>query len=168
MSHITTTVHIGAHADAPNHYSPEENGIDQRDLSYYLGHTHVFDVSKASESYIQISDLPTDEIIHDKVLFKTLSFPDPNNWNSDFKGLSAELIEYLANKDVKTVGIDTPSIDIENSKKLPAHRMIAVQDMAILEGLVLDKVKPDSYYLIALPLKLKDCDASPVRAVLLK
>jgi len=39
-------------------------------------------------------------------------------------------------------------------------------DMAILEGLVLAGVSPGRYELIALPLRLVDCDASPVRAVL--
>ena len=39
--------------------------------------------------------------------------------------------------------------------------------MSILEGIVLDHVSPGSYELIALPLKIKDADASPVRAILL-
>jgi Predicted metal-dependent hydrolase len=38
--------------------------------------------------------------------------------------------------------------------------------MAILEGIVLQGVPEGIYELIALPLKLQDFDASPVRAVL--
>ena len=38
--------------------------------------------------------------------------------------------------------------------------------MAILEGLVLDAVPAGDYELIALPLKLANLDAAPVRAVL--
>jgi arylformamidase len=38
--------------------------------------------------------------------------------------------------------------------------------VAILEGLVLDRVPPGVYELIALPLRLVGFDASPVRAVL--
>ena len=38
--------------------------------------------------------------------------------------------------------------------------------MAILEGLVLDRVPEGLYELIALPLPLAGFDASPVRAVL--
>ena len=38
--------------------------------------------------------------------------------------------------------------------------------MAILEGLVLDAIDEGDYELIALPLKLANLDASPVRAVL--
>jgi len=38
--------------------------------------------------------------------------------------------------------------------------------MAVLEGLLLDDVPPGDYELIALPLKWRGVDASPVRAVL--
>ena len=38
--------------------------------------------------------------------------------------------------------------------------------MAILEGIVLDDVAEGDYELIALPLRLKGLDASPVRAIL--
>ena len=36
----------------------------------------------------------------------------------------------------------------------------------ILENIVLDKVEPGDYQLIALPLPLADADGSPVRAVI--
>jgi len=38
--------------------------------------------------------------------------------------------------------------------------------MLILENLVLDDVPPGDYELIALPLKLSNMDAAPLRAVL--
>jgi kynurenine formamidase len=65
------------------------------------------------------------------------------------------------------VGIDTPSIDLFDDKKLLAHTAVARGDLAVLEGLVLDGVAPGAYTLIALPLPIEGADASPVRAVLL-
>jgi arylformamidase len=65
------------------------------------------------------------------------------------------------------VGIDTPSIDPFASKKLEAHQAVLRHNLAILEGLVLSDVEPGLYTLVALPLKLAQADASPVRAVLL-
>ena len=41
---IHTTVHIGAHTDAPSHYDAEGVGIDQRDLSFYFGKCQVISV----------------------------------------------------------------------------------------------------------------------------
>ena len=45
--------------------------------------------------------------------------------------------------------------------------MVSENDLAILEGVVLNHVDPGQYNLIALPLALVDADASPVRAVLI-
>jgi arylformamidase len=37
-----------------------------------------------------------------------------------------------------------------------------------VEGLDLSHIEPGKYQLICLPLKLKDCDGAPVRAVLMR
>ena len=49
---------------------------------------------------------------------------------------------------------------------LEAHHALARHAMANLEGLVLDGVDEGEYELIALPLRIRGGDASPVRAVL--
>ena len=64
------------------------------------------------------------------------------------------------------IGTDTPSVDLFDSKDLPTHLQFLKYDMAILEGLILKDVPEGIYELIALPLKLVDFDASPVRAIL--
>ena len=81
--------------------------------------------------------------------------------------LSPELIDFLAEKQVVLVGVDTPSVDLADDKNLISHQAILKHDMAVLEGVVLDEVKPGLYDLIALPLKIMNADASPVRAILL-
>ena len=101
-----------------------------------------------------------------RVLFATGTFPDPENWNRDFAALSVELVDFLHERGVITVGIDTPSVDLFESKDLPAHKAILRCNMSILEGLVLKNVPEGTYELIALPLRLVGFDASPVRAVL--
>ena len=64
------------------------------------------------------------------------------------------------------VGVDTPSLDPEQSKTMDAHKAVRRRGLAILEGLVLDGVPAGVYELIALPLRLDGVDASPVRAIL--
>ena len=64
------------------------------------------------------------------------------------------------------IGVDTPSLDPESSKTMDAHHTVRRHGLSILEGLVLDEVAPGDYELIALPLRLADLDAAPVRAVL--
>lgn len=168
LSSIQTTVHLGAHVDAPNHYHPAGEGIGQRSLDYYLGPCQVVTVSRPRGARIYPEDLGAVKILTPRVLIKTQSFPDPNQWNSDFNSLSPELIESLAEKGVILVGIDTPSIDLFDDQLLLSHNAVYSKQLAILEGIVLDEVTDGIYTLIALPLRLKDADASPVRAILLK
>ena len=106
------------------------------------------------------------EITEERVLLRTETYPDPNRFVEDFAALAPELVDFLHERGVRLVGIDTPSVDLFDSKDLPAHRRFLVHDMAILEGLVLAGVPPGRYELIALPLRLVGFDASPVRAVL--
>ena len=166
LSEITTTVHIGAHTDAPNHYHRDGAGIETRALRYYLGPCQVASVKLPAGKRIVPADVATVKINAKRVLFKTQSFPDPNRWNEDFNSLSADLVDALASKGVILVGIDTPSIDPADDKVLEAHQAVFRNNMAILEGIVLDQVPDGDYDLAALPLKIKNADASPVRAVL--
>ncbi len=80
--------------------------------------------------------------------------------------LDPALVDELHVRGVRLVGVDTPSVDLFESKELPAHRRFLAHGMAILEGLVLGAVPDGFYELIALPLPLVGFDASPVRAVL--
>lgn len=169
LSSISTTVHLGSHTDAPYHYHEQGRTIEQQELTRYLGPAQVIDATHIADGAIQLSDLPSPTITCDKVLFKTNSFPHEGPWQNEFASLSPGLIVWLAEQGVKTVGIDTPSVDPATSKDLPGHHTIFEQDMTILEGLDLRQVDCSlSYQLIALPLKIAGGDASPVRAVLLK
>jgi arylformamidase len=167
LSSIQTTLHIGAHTDAPNHYHPEGKGISECDLSRYLGRCQVISVHVPRGDRIPPESLSSVKIEAPRVLLKTGSFPDPEHWNSDFNSLSPALVRDLASKGVKLIGIDTPSVDPESAKELIAHHEIYRQGLSILEGIILSQVPDGIYTLIALPLRIQDADASPVRAVLL-
>lgn len=168
LSKITGTLHLGAHTDAPNHYAVSEEGISDRSLHYYYGPCQVIRAQTARNQRVQISDLTTTDILAPRVLLRTDSFPNPNRWNEDFCSLSVELIEFLVKNHVILIGIDTPSIDPATSKALEAHATVHRHNLAILEGIVLTDVQNGLYTLSALPLKIKDADASPVRAVLIQ
>lgn len=168
LSSVTTTVHLGAHADAPSHYAARGATIEERDPGMYMGKAQVIRVSglKRGER-VRAEHLAGAKIQAPRVLIDTQSFPDPDQWNSDFCSFSPELLEWLADRGVRLVGIDTPSVDPETSKALEAHQILAKRDYAVLEGLLLKDVPEGLYTLIALPLPIEGGDASPVRAVLL-
>ncbi len=165
LSTLTATVHLGAHADAPSHYGRGAAGIGQRPLGPYLGPCQVLSVAVGRGERIRPEHL-TGPIEAPRVLFRTGTFPDPTAFNTDFACLSPELVDHLAAHGVQLVGLDTPSVDPIDSKDLPSHHACLRHDLAILEGLVLADVPDGRYELIALPLRLLDFDASPVRAVL--
>lgn len=167
LSCVTTTMHLGAHADAPSHYIKSGVGIAKRSLSLYYGLAQVIRVQVERGARIMPSDVCT-EIFAPRVLFCTNSFPNPDNFTTDFCSLSPELVHMLADQGVILIGIDTPSVDPCSSKKLESHQAIAQRDLAILEGLVLRDVEPNVYRLIAFPLRIEGADATPVRAVLEK
>lgn len=168
LSKIETTVHLGAHADAPSHYDRRGSGIGERDLFPYLGRCQVLDARAPRGARVAPEHLWTTEIKAPRILLRTGSFPDPDRWNSDFCSLEPRMVDWLADQGVVLVGVDTPSIDPEDSKELESHARVRERGLAILEGLVLDRVPDGVYSLVALPLRLEGADASPVRAVLLR
>ena len=97
-----------------------------------------------------------------------ISFDHYIEFDPNFASLSVELIEFLAERNVLLVGIDTPSIGPANSKELPCHRAIFKKELAVLEGLDLSEVPAGFYELMAFPLAISGAEASPVRAILRK
>lgn len=185
LSTMRATMHLGAHADGPNHYAVDGAGIGERDLRFYLGPCVVVRVIAERRSRVQVQqvrerleqlqvqlregqagDARLDDGLPQRVLIDTGTFPDAMHFNEDFAGLSPELVDYLHGLGVMLIGIDAPSVDLIDSKELPAHKRFHANDMAILETLMLRDVPEGVYELIALPLKLMGFDASPVRAVL--
>jgi len=164
VSAVTMSTHSGTHADAPLHY--DEAGLDSAgsQLDPYIGECLVVDARGAGAA-IGVSDLPHLDSV-DRVLFRTYERFPHDKWNESFTAISAETIKWLAVQGVKLVGIDTPSLDPQDSKTMDAHKAVLAADMRILEGLVLDEVPEGRYELIALPLPLAGADASPVRAIL--
>lgn len=167
LSWIKTTLHIGAHADAPSHYHREGASIDQRDLNLYIGPCQVIDVQHVGARRIEPRDIEGVAIRCERVLFRSLSFVHEQSFQMHFTSLSPDLIDQLAARGVRLVGIDTPSVDPADSKDLPSHQALFRHDFAVLEGIDLQAAEAGDYQLIALPLAIAGADASPVRAILL-
>jgi arylformamidase len=167
LSSLQTTVHIGAHADAPSHYQVGAPSIEAAELTTYFGACRVIHIRQGSQisardllAKIQPGDL--------RVLVRTDSFPNPYQFNENFASFSAEMIDAAADAGVRLLGIDTPSIDPFHSKDLPAHHRLFERGLRNLECLDLSQVSEGEYELIALPLRLKGFDASPTRAILVQ
>ena len=166
VSAIHLSPHVGAHADAPLHYDPQGAAIGLVDLDAFLGPCRVIHAIGCGplikwphiEHAINAS-LPQ------RVLVRTYQ-KAPTGWDPDLAAYAPETVQKLADLGVQLIGIDTASIDPASSKTLDSHMVIRQRNLRILENLVLDEVAEGDYELIALPLKLTEADASPVRAIL--
>jgi len=165
LSAITLSPHIGAHADAPLHYGDGERTIGQVELAPYLGPCRVIHAIGCGPLVRPEHLAHAAHSLPPRVLVRTCDTA-PTAWSAEFASFAPEAIDWLAERGVKLVGIDSQSVDPADSKTLDTHHRLLALDLRVLENLVLDAVPEGDYELIALPLKLTTADASPVRAVL--
>lgn len=166
VGRMTMSPHTGAHADAPLHYVADGAPIGAVPLDAYLGPCRVIDCIGAGPHVLPRHVEAALAGTPPRVLLRTYATAPQGTWDVDFCAVAAETIALLARHGVKLVGIDTPSLDPQDSKTMDAHHAVRDHRLAILEGIVLDDVPAGDYELIALPLRLATLDASPVRAIL--
>src|SRR3989344_2808230 len=167
-SKIEMEMHTGSHVDAPYHVLSNGKKIDVMPLDRFMGKAVVVDFTKVKDC-ITRKDLVSSSVKiqkYDIVLLKTKNNPE-KEFDFNFTYLEKTGAEYLASKKIKAVGIDSLGIE-RNQPNHPTHTVLAENGIPIFEGLELSKVKQGKYFLHGLPLKIKNGDASPVRAVLVK
>lgn len=165
VSAITMSPHLGAHADAPLHYARDAAAIGQVDLDPFLGRCRVIHAIGKGPLITREHLAHAADDLPPRVLVRTCA-KAPAAWSPDFAAFAPDTIAWLAGKGVRLIGIDSQSVDPADSKTLDSHQQLLAHDMRVLENLVLDDVPAGDYELIALPLKLTQACASPVRAVL--
>ena len=166
VSELLMSPHTGSHTDAPLHY--DAAGADMADvaLDLYLGPcrvVHAIGVGPlVAPAHLEsaLDGAPA------RILIRTARQARVDAWDPSFTAVAPATVDRLHACGVRLIGVDTPSLDPAESKTLDSHQRVREHGMAILEGIVLDDVPAGDYELIALPLKIRGGDASPVRAVL--
>ncbi|WP_025844973.1 arylformamidase [Brevibacillus agri] len=162
---LVMSIHTGTHVDAPFHFDDAGKKTLELPLDLYVGAARVVDVSgRASIGADDLAGVDLSGVT--RLLLKTLSWSDPEQFPAEICYLRPDLPPYLAERGIRLLGVDVPSVDPLDSKELPAHHGLHQHGIYILEGLLLDAIEPGDYELIALPLALADADGSPVRAIL--
>ena len=163
---LTLSAHTGTHADAPYHFADDGQRAGQVALEPYVGLARVISLDKTGG--LLPADLAERDLTGvERVLFHTpASDVADEQWPDEIAHMTVEMADHFAALGVLLVGLDSPSMDALDDAQLPAHNALRKHGIAILEGLALKGVPDGDYELIALPLKLADSDASPVRAIL--
>ena len=185
---LTLGSHTGTHIDAPFHFLKNGKKIDELPIQRFVGEGFLVDVSgKSDRDLIEPCDIEhyEKEINEgDFVIFRTgrdKYFGTSRYYLHPY--LSAEGARLLVKKGVSLVGIDAMNIDPtyyestdsdlsgkglpdEEEYGYPVHDILLGNDVLIVENLCnLDKIKQAKGVYSFLPLKLKDSDGSPIRAV---
>lgn len=160
--------HTGTHMDGPLHVLEDGARIADVPLAACIGPAHVVDTAaEAAEiGAVWLSEhLPAG---CERLLLRTRVWRDTESFPQTWPALTPDAARLLVGRGVRLVGMDAPSPDPFDSEDLPAHRVLLGAGIPIIENLLLDDVESGAYELIALPLRLVEADASPVRAVLVE
>lgn len=178
LTALTMSPHVGTHADAPVHIKGSlcdaDNNADTTAgamaLQAFLGPVAVIDIAptKAGINASLVREKLTEASKRVKrVLFKTAHDIDFAVFEEEYSYIESDTAELLGQLGFVLVGLDTPSVDHIKSKDLATHNVLDRHGLVWLENLDLRAVEEGEYFLVALPLKFMDLEASPVRAVLL-
>jgi kynurenine formamidase len=166
--------HTGTHLDAPYHFEKKGAKIHQIPVTRLVGIALLIKIKKVIDQAITKKDLLEFERKNGKIqnFSSIIFFTDwQRNLNKKFyftnnPGLSKSATNYLVSKKINLVGIDSPSIDIGIDKSFTAHKILAKNNILIVENLSnLEKISTLEFNFIILPLKLKGATGSPVRAI---
>ena len=175
-SSIRLGSHTGTHMDAPLHFFDGAEGIDDADLERICGDCQVVDMTaKNSGSTVTAEDIEKLRIT-ERMLFR---FDWHRHWQTDqfyrdFPYFTVEAARMLIDGGMRVIALDTPSPDtgaaINKMDDSPVHKLFLKQGVTIIEYLTntdaLDMKK--NYRLVALPLKLRHCDGSPARVIMVE
>jgi kynurenine formamidase len=171
LSRVVTSTHQGTHIDAPRHFFNKGECIDEIALDRCIVRAIKADLThKAPNSPITPADLaPVEHFIDEgcAVILQTgwEKYLGKNEYFAGFPYVSKELADWFVQKKIGLAGMDMPTPNGEDWKYV--HVKMLGAGILIVEGLVnmaaLPAGKPFTF--LALPLKLKGRDGSPIRAV---
>ncbi len=168
--------HTGTHCDAPAHFVPGGGTVDDLPLEVLIGPAVVVDLSDSAPKQ-EISAAQLEARIGDRRPERVLLRYDwSDRWGrmdyySDNPYLAGEAAQWLVDRGVRLVGMDTATPDdpergLHNPPDSPNHKIFLEAGVVLVEYICnLRELSRDEVELIVLPLKIRDGDGSPVRCV---
>ncbi len=183
--------HGGTHVDAPIHFYEKGKTIDQIPLQEWIGPAIKIDLAEKclrDRDYLMtVADIkdweqrnatiplnawvlmytgidakyyPDREEVLGTIKTGTAALPELS-----FPGFSAEAAEFLTKeRNIKGIGLDTPSIDYGKSKDFKVHRICFAAGKLAIENIAnLDKLPAVGATLYAIPMFIKDGTGAPAR-----
>lgn len=189
---FSTAEHGGTHLDAPVHFAQGRNTVDQIPLDQLVGQAIIVDVAQKCESnadyQISADDFAAWErdngaIPEGAIVFLRTGYgrfwPDRKKYMGTdergpdavaklhFPGLHPDAARWLtANRSIKAIGLDTPSIDYGQSTLFESHRILFDRNIPAFENLAnLDQLPLKNFFVVALPMKIRGGSGGPLRVI---
>ena len=168
---ITMFSHTGTHMDPPAHIFPEGKTLDRFPADQFMGQALAIDCRDLKEgeaiTMAHIRKYGEKAEQADFLLFNMgwdRCWGEPSYFGN-FPCIDDEVLDYILARHYKGIGVDTISIDPMNS--LVRHRkLFREKEMVVIENLKdLHRCGHDLFHFSCFPLKIHDCDGSPIRAV---
>jgi arylformamidase len=168
VSKIELGAHTGTHMDAPRHFLQDGAGLDEMPLDASIGKARVINIEHPQ------AILPAELELHnlqagERVLFRTRNSErcwKDDRFVEDFVYISAAAAQYLVERQIRTIGIDYLSVGGYVYDGVETHQILLSAGIWLIEGLNLSAVKPGTYELVCLPLRVAGADGAPARAIL--
>lgn len=158
-SRIAIACHLGTHIDSPFHFDPNGVRIDKLDVSRLLGKAKLL---RFKEKTVSKEALVKEDFEGVKILVFSFGLKSEERAQPYF---TPEAARYLVEQGIEVIATDNLNVDV--GKERPIHEIFLLKGLYIVEGLDLENVPEGCYNCIALPLKLKDLEASAARVLLI-
>jgi len=171
VSRLSFGDHSGTHLDPPVHFIPGGKSVDQLDLNVLYGPARVVDLTRVEKAItaddLERAKLPRRAV---RILFKTRNSDlwQRSGFQKDFVAFAWDAAQWIVDRGIKLVGIDYLSAESFGVSEPRTHRILLGAGVVIVEGLNLRNIAPGNYTLACLPLKIKDGDGGPARAILIE
>lgn len=177
-SNLQIYSHAGTHLDAPIHFGVSDFTVDQFIPEDFIAErAWVVDISACMAActaayLIEIEDLKEvkthfqkgDSLLIRSDWYKKLG---TSAYRNALPRISQALAHWMVENQVKIVGVEPPSVaDVNNIEEVTLIHKILLGNVIIVEGLChLDQITQPFVKLMTFPLKIKNGDGAPCRAI---
>lgn len=170
LGQAVINTHAGTHTDAPSHFLPHAPGLEGINLNAYIGSAVIVNCTgKKAKEGIGIRDF----VAYEQLIEKNLRVLVKTGWSdysrepfyyTDYPVIESELAEWLVDKGVILLGVETPSLN--PAEYIGVHKTLLRGNVAIIEGIAnLDDIESNEIFFFAPPIRFRGADGMPVRAI---
>jgi arylformamidase len=169
VSQLAMGSHQGTHLDAQYHFVSDGRRIDEMPLDWFYGQATILRIPKEARAEITPADLkPFERLLvpEARIIYETgwHRHYGEANFFTDFPSLTQEAASYLAGRQIRLLGMDTPTpsrdyYEVHHLLQQKPAEIVIVESLANLDGV------PDNFLFIGFPLRFEGGDGSPIRAI---